>query len=168
LTLSKAVRLKTSVKYQKKRLNKNRIIRLLYAHKTLTNAYLVKETGLSCWKGAHEQDWIRACKESPESRVESSSNFNYSGPLNEMVVMGVVAVRLQDLNRELIWNGEKMEFENISDTDEIRVVTSDKFEVIDGHPHFDTKHDTLNALNAAKEYIKHTYRDGWALPEMPG
>jgi predicted NBD/HSP70 family sugar kinase len=47
LTLSKAVRLKTSVKYQKKRLNKNRIIRLLYAHKTLTNAYLVKETGLS-------------------------------------------------------------------------------------------------------------------------
>jgi predicted dehydrogenase len=127
-----------------------------------------KETGLSCWKGAHEQDWIRACKESPESRVEASSNFSYSGPLNEMVVMGVVAVRLQDLNRELIWNGEKMEFENISDTDEIRVVTSDKFQVINGHPHFDTKHDTLNALKAAKEFIKHTYRDGWDLPEMPG
>jgi hypothetical protein len=61
-----------------------------------------------------------------------------------------------------------MEFENISDADEIRVVTSDKFEVINGHPHFDTKHDTLNALKAAKEFIKHTYRDGWDLPEMPG
>ena len=31
---------------------------------------------------AHEQDWIRACKESPENRVESSSNFQFSGPFN--------------------------------------------------------------------------------------
>ncbi len=121
----------------------------------------------SWWEGAHEQDWIRACKESPENRIQPSSNFNYAGPLNEMVVMGVVAVRLQDLNRELKWDGKKMEFTNISDTDEIRVVTSDKFEVIDGHPHFDTQHQTMKAKPAAEEYIKHSYRDGWELPEMP-
>ncbi len=36
-----------SVKKIKKRLNKNRIIKLLYIHKSLTNAFLVKETGLS-------------------------------------------------------------------------------------------------------------------------
>ncbi len=126
-----------------------------------------EETGKSWARGAHEQDWIRACKESPENRVQSSSNFDYSGPLNEMVVMGVVAVRLQDLNRELLWDGKNMKFTNISDTDEIRVVTSDKFEVIDGHPHFDTKRKTLIAKSAAEEYIKHTYRDGWSLPEMP-
>ncbi|NCB08337.1 MAG: Gfo/Idh/MocA family oxidoreductase, partial [Bacteroidia bacterium] len=45
--------------------------------------------------GGHEQDWIRACKEDKTARLEASSNFNYAGPLNEMVVMGVLAVRLQ-------------------------------------------------------------------------
>lgn len=112
---------------------------------------------------SHEMDWVRACKESPESRVEASSHFGYSGPMNEMVVMGVVAVRLQDLKRELEWDGEKMEFTNISDNDEIRVIKSDKFEVIDGHPHFDTQHETMNAKQAAAEYIRHTYRQGWSL-----
>jgi len=111
----------------------------------------------------HQLDWVRACKESPTSRVEASSNFNYAGPLNEMVVMGVMAVRLQDLKRELQWDGENMKFLNISDNDEIRVVTSDKFEVIDGHPHFDTEHATINAKEAAGEYIKHIYRTGWSL-----
>lgn len=111
----------------------------------------------------HVMDWVRACKEPPENRVETSSNFGYSGPMNEMVVMGVVAVRLQDLKRELKWDGEKMKFTNISETDEIRVVTSDKFEVIEGHPHFDTQTTTINAKQAAEEYIKHTYREGWSL-----
>ncbi|MBS4058905.1 MAG: gfo/Idh/MocA family oxidoreductase, partial [Bacteroidetes bacterium] len=114
-------------------------------------------------EGGHEMDWVRACKESPESRVEASSYFGYSGPMNEMVVMGVVAVRLQDLKRELLWDGEKMRFTNISDSDVIRVVKSDKFEIIDGHPHFDTQHETMNAKAAAEEYIKHTYREGWSL-----
>lgn len=112
---------------------------------------------------SHEMDWVRACKESPENRVEASSHFGYAGPLNEMVVMGVVAVRLQDLKRELLWDGEHMQFLNISDTDEIRVVTSDKFEIINGHPHFDTQHATINAKDAAEEYIKHTYRAGWSM-----
>ena len=34
---------------------------------------------------AHEQDWIRACKESPKNRIESSSNFQFSGPFSETV-----------------------------------------------------------------------------------
>lgn len=112
---------------------------------------------------SHEMDWVRACKESPGSRVEASSCFDYSGPMNEMVVMGVVAVRLQDLKRELLWDGQNMRFTNISDQDEIRVVQSDKFEIIDGHPHFETKHETINARAAAEEYIRHTYRKGWTL-----
>ena len=111
----------------------------------------------------HVMDWVRACKENPESRVETSSNFEYAGPLNEMVVMGVVAVRLQDLNRELKWDGKNMKFTNISDSDVIRVVTSDKFTVIEGHPHFDTQRKTINAKQAAEEYIKHTYRESWSL-----
>lgn len=108
-------------------------------------------------------DWVRACKESPENRVEASSHFGYSGPMNEMVVMGVVAVRLQDLKRKLLWDGENMRFTNISNHNEIWVVKSDKFEVIDGHPHFDTQHETMNAKAAAEEYIRHTYREGWTM-----
>jgi predicted dehydrogenase len=111
----------------------------------------------------HVMDWVRACKENPENRTEASSNFSYSGPLSEMVLMGVVAVRLQDLKRELLWDGENMKFTNIAESDEIRVVTSDKFEVIDGHPHFDTQTITINANKAAEEYIKHNYREGWSL-----
>ena len=49
----------------------------------------------------HWNDWVRACKESPENRVEASSNFNYSGPLSESVVMGNLAIRLQELNKKL-------------------------------------------------------------------
>ncbi len=125
-------------------------------------SYLKKEGDNTVDLG-HQLDWVRACKESPENRTEASSYFGYAGPLNEMVVMGVVAVRLQDLKRELEWDGENMKFINISDSDEIRVVTSDKFEVIDGHPHFDTKHASINAKQAAEEYIKHTYREGWSM-----
>ncbi len=114
-------------------------------------------------EGGHELDWIRACKESPESRVQTSSNFDYSGPLNELVVMGNLAVRLQDLNRKLMWDGENMRITNISETDEIGVVTSDKFTVIEGHPNFDTQYATIKALQASKEYVKHSYREGWEL-----
>jgi predicted dehydrogenase len=115
----------------------------------------------------HYLDWVEACKLGYNTAVEKnqmpSSNFEYSGPLNEMVVMGVVAVRLQDLKRELLWDGENMKFTNIGENDEIKVVKSDKFEIIDGHPHFDTQHETINARVAAEEYIKHTYRAGWTI-----
>jgi hypothetical protein len=52
---------------------------------------------------------------------------------------------------------------NIADEDEIRVVTTDKFTVINGHPHFDTQYATLKAKPAAEEYIRHNYREGWKL-----
>lgn len=117
--------------------------------------------------GFHEQDWIRACKESPENRVEGTSNFAYSGPFNEMVLLGVLAIRLQGLNKKLMWDAPNMRFTNISSSDVLKIVTSDDFKVIDGHPYFDTKYAEFNALEAANEYIKHTYREGWSLPEMP-
>ena len=116
---------------------------------------------------AHEQDWIRACKESPENRVEGTSNFAYSGPFNEMVLLGVLAIRLQGLNKKLMWDAQNMRFTNISSSDVLKIVTSDDFKVIDGHPYFDTKYAEFNALEAANEYIRHTYREGWSLPEMP-
>ncbi len=54
----------------------------------------------------HELDWIRACK----GGKPASSNFDYSGPLSETVLMGNLAVRYP--NRRLLWDGEKMEVTN--------------------------------------------------------
>ncbi len=119
------------------------------------------------WSGAHERDWIRACKEPANGRIEPGSNFDYAGPFNEMVVMGVLAVRLQSLHRILEWDGENMQFTNISDSDKIQVVTKDDFEVINGDPKFNREITDMNAKEMANEWINHTYRDGWKLPEMP-
>jgi hypothetical protein len=117
---------------------------------------------------SHEQDWIRACKESPENRVETASPFRVAGPFNEMVVMGVMAVRLQNLNKELFWNGEKMEFTNITDSEEIEIVITDGFSIHDGHPTFDKKFtDPINARQFSKDLVKHKYREGWSLADMP-
>ncbi|WP_321368722.1 Gfo/Idh/MocA family oxidoreductase [uncultured Draconibacterium sp.] len=112
-------------------------------------------------EGGHEQDWIRACKESKDARVEASSNFSYAGPLNEMVVMGVLAVRLQSLQRKLEWDGPNMRFTNISPSDTIRVLKKDNFEVVNGDPTFDKEYETLPASKMADEWIRHTYRSGW-------
>jgi len=46
-------------------------------------------------------------------------------------------------------------------------MVSDDFKVVDGHPTFDKKYQTFNALESAEKYIKHTYREGWSLPSMP-
>jgi hypothetical protein len=57
----------------------------------------------------HEQDWVRACKGGPPA----SSNFDYSGPLSETVLMGNLAGRFP--GRELLWNGDAMEVTNDAD-----------------------------------------------------
>ena len=126
------------------------------------------ELGLAWNKGAHEMDWVRACKESPENRKPCTSDFAEAGPFNEMVVMGVLAVRLQALNKILEWDGEKMEFTNIGANEEIRTVIKDGFEIHDGHPTFNKDWtEPMNAVAYSQELIKHTYRDGWSLPDMP-
>ena len=104
---------------------------------------------------SHEMDWVRACKESPENRVLPLSNFEYSGPLNEMVVMGNLAVRLKSLNKKLAWDGVNMRITNLADSD---VVT-----VTNGIPRQEPRQVTINAKQAAEEYIRHTYRQGWSL-----
>ena len=118
--------------------------------------------------GGHEMDWVRACKESPANRVKTSSDFSEAGPFNEMVVMGVLAVRLKDLHKELHWDGQNMKFTNIGADETISTVIKDGFTIKDGHPSFNkdwTK--PVNAQEFAAELINHKYRDGWKLPAMP-
>ncbi len=55
----------------------------------------------------HEQDWVRACKDGQPA----SSNFEYGGPLTEMVLIGVLAIRMKD--QRLEWDGESMTVTNV-------------------------------------------------------
>lgn len=114
----------------------------------------------------HAQDWIRACKESASNRVLPTSNFDYAGPFNEMILMGVLAVRLQPLNRVLQWNGNKMEFTNVTDSDTLRMMVKNGYSIKDGHP-TDTKEMVdVSAKEFISELVKHNYRAGWNLPDM--
>lgn len=116
----------------------------------------------------HQADWVRACLEDPDERIPSESDFQFAGPFNEMVVMGVNAVRLQGLNQELEWDGEKMEFTNIPADAVVKSVIKDGFSIKDGHPTFNkTWTEPVNARKFAAELVRHTYREGWVLPEMP-
>ena len=55
---------------------------------------------------SHEGNWIEACK----GGKPATSNFDYSGPFTEMVVMGNLA--LKRLGKKLLWDGENMRFTN--------------------------------------------------------
>jgi predicted dehydrogenase len=57
---------------------------------------------------AHEQNWIRACK----GGEAACSNFDYSGPLTEMVTMGNLAIRPENVGKKLEWDGENMRVTN--------------------------------------------------------
>ncbi|MEW6747613.1 MAG: Gfo/Idh/MocA family oxidoreductase [Planctomycetota bacterium] len=57
-------------------------------------------------EGGHEQDWVRACK----GGKPAGSNFDYSGPLSEMVLLGNLAIRHP--GRKLLWDGASMQVTN--------------------------------------------------------
>ena len=112
--------------------------------------------------GGHEQDWIRACKEDPESRTECSSNFKAAADYNETALLGNIAIRLQDLEKRLIWDENTMQFTNISDSDEVKIYNIDFLTAYDNYPHEEKHLETFNAKALANEMIKHKYREGWS------
>ncbi len=116
----------------------------------------------------HVADWVAACQEDKANRRKLKSGFAEAGPFNEMVVMGVLAVRLKELNKELEWDGPNMTFTNIGPEETIRTVIKDGFEIKDGHPTFDKEWtEPVNAREFAAGLIKHNYREGWKLVDMP-
>ena len=78
------------------------------------------------------------------------ADFDEAGPLNEMIVAGVAAVRLQSLERTLLWDAPNMKFTNISADEKIK-----------------TGSEEVNAKAFAEELIKHTYHNGFKLIDMP-
>jgi len=57
-------------------------------------------------KGDHYQEWIRACK----GGEPAGSNFDYSGPLTEMVLLGNLAIRT---GKKIEWDGPNMRVTNV-------------------------------------------------------
>ena len=53
----------------------------------------------------HHRDWINACKGGPPA----SSNFDYGGPLTEIALLGVVALRTRET---IYWDGPNMRATN--------------------------------------------------------
>lgn len=71
----------------------------------------------------HYKEWTNACKGGPKAL----SNFDYSGPMTEAVLLGNVAIRS---GKRIQWNSEELKVTNVAE---------------------------------ANQYIKTTYRKGWAL-----
>jgi hypothetical protein len=54
----------------------------------------------------HHQDWLDAIKEGRQA----GSNFDYGGPLTEIALLGIIAIKF--LGRKLEWDAQKMRFTN--------------------------------------------------------
>jgi len=61
------------------------------------------------------EEWIEAIKKGKRS----TTDFSYSGPLTETMLLANVAVRLADKNTKLLWDAEKMEFANLPEANEL-------------------------------------------------
>jgi len=57
---------------------------------------------------SHEGNWIEACK----TGGKATSNFDYAGPFTEMVTMGNLAIRPENVGKKLLWDGENMRVTN--------------------------------------------------------
>ena len=59
-------------------------------------------------KTSHEGNWLEACK----TGGQATSNFDYAGPLTEMVTMGNLAIRPENVGKKLEWDGANMRVTN--------------------------------------------------------
>jgi predicted dehydrogenase len=140
----------------------------------------------------HYLDWVAACKD-PDLRDKTASHFGEAGPFNEMVLMGVLAVRLQKLNRILEWDGVNMDFNGISDSEKVST-WSEMFDIgkmmaaanasakaasgtgaakapaapprYPGMPGYEDP-SARNVHEFISSLVKHEYLNGFKLPDMP-
>ena len=111
--------------------------------------------------GRHEMHFVRCCK----NGEKPSSSFDYSGPFNEMVVMGNLAVRMQSLQKTLEWDAKNMKVTNISSDEKLSTTKLLPFasDVVTRRVERDAKKRVeWNAQEMCEEWIKHKYRDGWS------
>lgn len=56
----------------------------------------------------HEGNWLEAIRTSGQA----TSHFDYAGPFTEMVTMGNLAIRPENVGKKLLWDGENMRVTN--------------------------------------------------------
>jgi hypothetical protein len=59
----------------------------------------------------HHQEWLNACKGGPKAL----SNFDYSGPLAEAVLLGDVALRA---GKKILWDAKKLKITNVPEANQ--------------------------------------------------
>jgi len=65
----------------------------------------------------HYEEWIAACK----AGRPAGSSFDYGGPLTEVALLGIIAIRLR--NQELAWDGPSMKFTNSPEANKLLTPT---------------------------------------------
>jgi hypothetical protein len=109
--------------------DKGKILNGRLLPEALRQEYKEPEKTLPRSKG-HYVEWIEACK----GGKPGGSNFDWAGPLAEVVLLGNVALRMnlrEEINRmKLAWDAAQMKFTNLDD---------------------------------ANQYLTKKYREGWAL-----
>ncbi len=112
--------------------------------------------------GRHEMHFVECCK----TGGKPASNFDYAGPFNEMVVMGNLAVRMQSLQKTLLWDSENMRITNIGANEKLRTAKLLPFseDIVTRKVEREAKKwIEWNALEMSKEWIKHEYHNGYSL-----
>ena len=61
------------------------------------------------------EEWIEAIMKG----TKSTTDFSYSGPLTETMLLANVAAKLQARNTKLLWDGDRMEFTNLPEANEL-------------------------------------------------
>ncbi len=110
----------------------------------------------------HEMNFVNCCK----NGGKPASSFEYSGPFNEMVVMGNLAVRMQSLQKTLLWDSENLKITNISPNETLVTTRLLPFssDIITSKVSEESKETVKwNAQEMCEEWIKHTYHNGWSL-----
>jgi len=112
--------------------------------------------------GRHEMHFVECCK----NGGKPASSFEYSGPFNEFVVMGNLAVRLQSLQKTLLWDSENMQVTNIGAGEKIRTTKLAPFSSDIVTRQVEREAVTWveqNALEMGNEWIKHEYHNSYKL-----
>lgn len=109
--------------------DKGMIFNKMILPNSLREQYKAPQPSIASSPG-HYQEWIDACK----GGAKAGSNFDWAGPLTEVVLMGNVALRMElreKLDRQkLLWDAKAKQFSNLPE---------------------------------ANEFLQKTYRPGWAL-----
>jgi predicted dehydrogenase len=61
----------------------------------------------------HHQDWLSAIK----NHRQAGSSFDYGGPLTEIALLGIIAIKL--LGQKLEWDGPNMQFTNSHEANQL-------------------------------------------------